>query len=171
MDQVVSFNFTSSNQAFNGLWSYDYEGISRANLAISYLTDRRDHWRKSAIDAGIEIQAARRSLFPESVLLLRSRQQLRRRAAVAEAAQELRRSVRSRQERSESDGLHADQRRPCPGEDAAAGQQVFRCQPRSGEPRRERRIAMQAKVALYNQKWTEVISSCRLSWRQPAITA
>jgi hypothetical protein len=30
MDQVVSFNFTSSNQAFGGLWSYDYEGISRA---------------------------------------------------------------------------------------------------------------------------------------------
>src|SRR5688572_18100021 len=40
MDQVVSFNFTSSNQAFNGQWAYDYEGISRANLAISYLTDQ-----------------------------------------------------------------------------------------------------------------------------------
>src|SRR6476469_3913003 len=39
MDQVQSFNFTSSNQAFNGQWTYDYEGISRANLAISYLTD------------------------------------------------------------------------------------------------------------------------------------
>src|SRR6476660_249482 len=39
MDQVQSFNFTASNQAFNGQWSYDYEGISRANLAISYLTD------------------------------------------------------------------------------------------------------------------------------------
>jgi hypothetical protein len=39
MDQVESFNFTASNQAFNGQWSYDYEGISRANLAISYLDD------------------------------------------------------------------------------------------------------------------------------------
>src|SRR5688500_10773983 len=39
MDQVSSFNFTSSNQAFGGSWAYDYEGISRANLAISYLTD------------------------------------------------------------------------------------------------------------------------------------
>jgi hypothetical protein len=39
MDQVFSFNFTSSNQAFGGSWAYDYEGISRANLAISYLTD------------------------------------------------------------------------------------------------------------------------------------
>jgi hypothetical protein len=39
MDQVFSFNFTSSNQAFGGSWAYDYEGISRANLAISYLTN------------------------------------------------------------------------------------------------------------------------------------
>jgi len=39
MDDVSTFNFTASNQAFNGQWSYDYEGISRANLAISYLTD------------------------------------------------------------------------------------------------------------------------------------
>jgi hypothetical protein len=39
MDNIWSFNFTSSNQGFNGQWSYNYEGISRANLAISYLTD------------------------------------------------------------------------------------------------------------------------------------
>src|SRR5687767_4462167 len=39
MDNLSSFNFTASNPAFNGQWSYDYEGISRANLAISYLTD------------------------------------------------------------------------------------------------------------------------------------
>ncbi|HVE61259.1 MAG TPA: RagB/SusD family nutrient uptake outer membrane protein [Chitinophagaceae bacterium] len=39
MDDVSTFNFTASNQAFNGQWSYDYEGISRANRAISYLTD------------------------------------------------------------------------------------------------------------------------------------
>lgn len=39
MDQVSSFNFTASNPAFNGQWTFDYEGISRANRAISYLTD------------------------------------------------------------------------------------------------------------------------------------
>jgi hypothetical protein len=39
MDNVQTFTFTATNQAFNGQWSYDYEGISRANLAISYLTD------------------------------------------------------------------------------------------------------------------------------------
>ncbi len=39
MDNVSSFNFTATNQGFNGQWSYDYEGISRSNTAISYLTD------------------------------------------------------------------------------------------------------------------------------------
>lgn len=39
MDDVSTFNFTSSNQAFNGQWSYDYEGISRANRAINSLTN------------------------------------------------------------------------------------------------------------------------------------
>lgn len=39
MDQFTNWNFTSDNQAFNGIWVYNYEGISRTNLAISYLTD------------------------------------------------------------------------------------------------------------------------------------
>ena len=39
MDQVQSFNFTADNPGFGGIWTFDYEGISRANLAISYLTD------------------------------------------------------------------------------------------------------------------------------------
>jgi len=39
MDEVHNFSFIASNAAFNGFWSYQYEGISRANLAISYLTD------------------------------------------------------------------------------------------------------------------------------------
>lgn len=39
MDDVDNFSFTSSNQAFNGIWSYDYEGIARANRALFYLTD------------------------------------------------------------------------------------------------------------------------------------
>lgn len=39
MDDVASFNFTPENGAFNGLWTYDYEGISRTNLAINQLAD------------------------------------------------------------------------------------------------------------------------------------
>lgn len=37
MDEIAAFNFTSMNGAFNGIWSYDYEGISRANQAINTL--------------------------------------------------------------------------------------------------------------------------------------
>lgn len=39
MDQYSSFSFTAANGGFNGQWSYDFEGISRTNLSISYLTD------------------------------------------------------------------------------------------------------------------------------------
>jgi len=39
MDEISNFSFTAENGAFNGLWLYDYEGINRINLAISYLTN------------------------------------------------------------------------------------------------------------------------------------
>src|SRR5690606_18817758 len=39
MDELSAFSFTAENGAFNGLWLYDYEGINRINLAISYLTN------------------------------------------------------------------------------------------------------------------------------------
>ena len=39
MDQFSDFSFTSSNSGVKGQWSYDYAGIARANLAINYLTD------------------------------------------------------------------------------------------------------------------------------------
>lgn len=39
MDEVSSFNFTPENPAFNGVWSYNYDGISRVNQPIAQLTD------------------------------------------------------------------------------------------------------------------------------------
>lgn len=39
MDELSAFSFTPDNGAFNGIWLYDYEGINRINLAISYLTN------------------------------------------------------------------------------------------------------------------------------------
>lgn len=39
MDQFSKFSFTASNGGFNGQWSYDFEGIARCNRAINYLTD------------------------------------------------------------------------------------------------------------------------------------
>jgi len=39
MDEIGNFAFTPENQAFNGIWTYDFEGVSRSNLAIGFLTD------------------------------------------------------------------------------------------------------------------------------------
>ncbi|MEN3324413.1 RagB/SusD family nutrient uptake outer membrane protein [Mariniflexile soesokkakense] len=39
MDRVGDFTFTPENQAFNGIWVYDYIGINRLNLGIGFLTD------------------------------------------------------------------------------------------------------------------------------------
>lgn len=38
MDEINNFTFTSTNGGPNGLWKYDYEGVKRVNLAISLLT-------------------------------------------------------------------------------------------------------------------------------------
>lgn len=39
MDEVGRFSFTSENPAFNGIWAFCYEGVSRVNLAIDKLSD------------------------------------------------------------------------------------------------------------------------------------
>lgn len=39
MDEFSNYSFIASNGAFNGIWSYDFEGVSRTNTAIDYLTD------------------------------------------------------------------------------------------------------------------------------------
>ncbi|WP_028297760.1 RagB/SusD family nutrient uptake outer membrane protein [Olivibacter sitiensis] len=39
MDEIGRFTFTTENPGFNGIWTYDFEGISRANLAIDKLAD------------------------------------------------------------------------------------------------------------------------------------
>lgn len=39
MDEIHNYSYIASNTAFNGFWSYQYEGVSRCNLALSYLTN------------------------------------------------------------------------------------------------------------------------------------
>lgn len=63
MDDINNFTFTASNGGPNGLWKYDYEGIKRTNLSISFLT-------KSDIEAITGISAARKNqLLGESYFL------------------------------------------------------------------------------------------------------
>ena len=65
MDEVAAFNFTSINGAFNGIWSYDYEGISRANQAISTLENQE-------VIAATDLDAATRDRLLGEVYFLRA---------------------------------------------------------------------------------------------------
>jgi hypothetical protein len=157
MDQVVSFNFTSSNQAFGGLWSYDYEGISRANLAISYLTDAA-LTSKIAIDPNLKNRLLGEAYFLRAFyyfdlvnnfgdvpLLLTPLKNFDEAYAVAK------RETKAAVYTQISADL-AQARTLLPAGKYSDGTDKWRVS-------RGAAIAMQAKVALYNQKWAEVVSS------------
>lgn len=65
MDQFADFSFTSSNSGVKGQWSYDYAGIARSNSSISYLTD-------AALTAGLGIDEATRKSLLGQVYFLRA---------------------------------------------------------------------------------------------------
>lgn len=156
MDQVVSFNFTSSNQAFNGQWSYDYEGISRANLAISYLTDPALA-AKIGIDAGLknrllgEVYFLRAFYYFDLVnnfgdvpLLLTPLQSFEEAYGVAKRETKANVYAQISADLALAKPLLPSSKYADPVEKWRASKGAV--------------LALQAKVALYNQKWPEVIS-------------
>ena len=157
MDQIQSFNFTSSNQAFNGQWTYDYEGISRANLAISYLTD-------AAITAKIAIDPALKNRllgetyflrafyyfdlvnnFGDVPLLLKPLQSFSDAYAVAKRETAANVYAQITADLAQAKSL-------LPNSKYSDATEWWRASKGAA-------LAMQAKVALYNGKWTDVISA------------
>ncbi|WP_113654121.1 RagB/SusD family nutrient uptake outer membrane protein [Pedobacter namyangjuensis] len=65
MDDINNFTFTSTNGGPNGLWKYNYEGIKRLNIAIELLT-------KSDIEAITGITTARKNQLLGEAYFLRS---------------------------------------------------------------------------------------------------
>ena len=156
MDQVQSFNFTASNQAFNGQWSYDYEGISRANLAISYLTD-------AAITAKIGIDPALKDRLLGEVYFLRAFYYfdlvnnfgdvplvLKPLSSFDEAYSVAKRETKDKVyaqisvDLGQAKTLLPNSKHSDPVETWRASKGAV--------------LALQAKVALYTQQWTDVIS-------------
>src|SRR5256885_5444258 len=157
VDQVQVFNFTASNQAFNGQWSYDYEGISRANLAISYLTD-------AAITAKIGIDPALKNRMLGEVYFLRAFYYfdlvnnfgdvplvLKPLSNFAEAYSVAKRETKANVYAQISADL-AQAKTLLPNSKASDPLEHWRASKGAV-------LALQAKVALYNQKWPEVIST------------
>jgi hypothetical protein len=156
MDQVQSFNFTSSNQAFNGQWSYDYEGISRANLAISYLTDPAVI-DKVGMDPALKDRLLGESLFLRAFyyfdlvdnfgdvpLLTKPLQNFAEAYSVAKRETKEKVYAQISADLTQAKTLLPAGRFSDPAEPWRASRGAV--------------IAMQAKVALYNQKWPEVIT-------------
>lgn len=65
MDDINNYTFTSTNGGPNGLWKYDYEGIKRANIAIGFLT-------KPDIETITGISTARKNQLLGEAYFLRS---------------------------------------------------------------------------------------------------
>lgn len=65
MDDINNFTFTSTNGGPNGLWKYDYEGIKRTNIAIGFLT-------KSDIEGITGISTQRKNQLLGEAYFLRS---------------------------------------------------------------------------------------------------
>mgnify|MGYP003575013516 FL=1 len=65
MDAINNFTFTATNGGPNGLWKYNYEGIKRLNIAIDLLT-------KSDIEAITGITTARKNQLLGEAYFLRS---------------------------------------------------------------------------------------------------
>ncbi len=156
MDQVVSFNFTSSNQAFGGLWSYDYEGISRANQSIAYLTDAAVT-TKIGIDPALKNRLLGEAYFLRAFyyfdlvnnfgdvpLLLKPLENFEEAYGVAK-----REPKAAVYQQIAADLLQA--RTLLPASKYSHASEKWRAS-------RGAAIAMQAKVALYNQQWTDVIA-------------
>jgi hypothetical protein len=156
MDQVASFNFTASNQAFNGQWSYDYEGISRANLAISYLTDPAVV-AKIGIDPALKDRLLGEAYFLRSVyyfdlvnnfgdvpLLLTPLKDFAEAYGVAKRETKAKVYTQISADLTQARTLLPNSKYSDPLEKWRAS--------------RGAAIAMQAKVALYQQRWTDVIS-------------
>jgi hypothetical protein len=156
MDQVQSFNFTASNQAFNGQWSYDYEGISRTNLAISYLTD-------AAITAKIGIDPALKDRLLGEVYFLRAFYYfdlvnnfggvplvLKPLSSFDEAYSVAKREPRDKVYAQISADL-AQAKTLLPNSKYSDPAEPWRASKGAV-------LALQAKVALYNQQWTDVIT-------------
>ncbi len=65
MDDINNFTFTAANGGPNGLWKYNYEGIKRINIGISFLT-------RTDIEAITGITTARKNQLLGEAYFLRS---------------------------------------------------------------------------------------------------
>ncbi|MCF4101395.1 RagB/SusD family nutrient uptake outer membrane protein [Gillisia sp. M10.2A] len=156
MDELSNFSFTADNGAFNGIWLYDYEGINRINLAISYLTNeeviqsvgisdaRRDQLLGEAYFLRAFYYFDLVNNFGDVPLLLEPLTSFEAAFEVAVRVPKLQVSEQIALDLAEAKQLLPDAKYPDPSQPWRASKGAV--------------IALQAKTALYQENWTEVIN-------------
>lgn len=159
MDEVGRFTFTADNPGFNGIWTYCYEGISRANLAINKLANP-----EIVQQAGVTSVLAQRLLaealflrsyyyfelvrnFGDIPLLINPLESFEDAYSVSVRVPETEiwQQIREDLQQAESlmvSGKHSDTNNPWRVSKGAI-------------------LALQAKVALFNKEWQEVLTKVK----------
>lgn len=156
MDEFNNFSFIASNGGFNGQWVYNYEGISRVNTAIDYLTNE-EMMTKLNFDAAEKNRLLGESYFLRAFyyfdlvtnfggvpLLIKPLQSFSEayEIAVRATADEVWQQIN--EDLSNARNLLPDAKYSHPTEKWRVSKGAV--------------IAMQAKTALFNENWQEVIT-------------
>ncbi len=156
MDDINNYTFTSTNGGPNGLWKYNYEGIKRVNIGISFLI-------KPDIEAITGITTARKNQLLGEAYFLRSYYYFSLVTNFGDVPLILE-PVKTFQEAFEVavragktlvwDGIKAD----LVSAKALLPNAKFSSTTEKWRISKGAVIALQAKAALYTEKWADVIS-------------
>lgn len=156
MDKVADFTFSSENAAFNGIWVYDYEGISRVNLAISFLTDP-EIIQKTGMLENRKNQLLTESYFLRAFYYFDLLNNFGDVPLVLKSPDSFEEAF-SVSVRASADEVKAQILSDLSAAKAVASNEKY---PDASEPARASKgavIALQAKVALFNEDWSSVLS-------------
>lgn len=156
MDEVANFSFTPEGPAFIGQWLFSYEGIARTNQAIAYLKD-------PAIPGKVGLEENLRKRWLAEVLFLRAFYYfdlvnnygdvpvLLKPLANFQEAYEVAKRIPKEQVWAQISTDLAEAKDLLPATRFSDNNEKWRVSKGAV-------IAMQAKVALYSQKWSDVIT-------------
>lgn len=156
MDDINNFTFTSTNGGPNGLWKYNYEGIKRLNIAIELLT-------RADIETLTGIATARKNQLLGEAYFLRSYYYFSLVTNFGDVPLIIR-PVKTYQEafevavRAPKDTVWAKIKNDLGLAKALLPSTKFPTPAEKWRVSKGAVIALEAKAALYTEKWTDVIS-------------
>ena len=156
MDQFSDFSFTSSNAGIKGQWSYDYAGVARTNLSISYLTN------STLLDSLSIDEATAKNLLGQAYFLRAfyyfDLVNLYGDVPLITATLKNFADAYNVAKRATKDSIYKQISNDLEKAKALVRDGRYSSATEKWRVSKGAVLAMQAKVALYNQKWADVIS-------------